>query len=209
MGVGPAGESEEDAALRAEANRVALARVFGEVRDALVEERLRAVQAEIEQARAGTHPLLVAQQQEMTDMEGERVWAAEQHHALQLAEMAALCEQECAFARRDADAARAAAQQRLVADLVAREQHDADAARRLVLDPARPAGAAARAAGSNTAAAAAVPYALPAAPMAPLVVSGLVTPAQIGAPLSASDIADDLRCMEHAVLCAAAGAQMP
>ena len=125
MGVGPAGESEEDAALRAEAYRVALARVFGEVRDALVEERLRAVQAEIEQARAGTHPLLVAQQQEMTDREGERVWAAEQHHALQLAEMAALCEQECAFARRDADAARAAAQQRLVADLVAREQHDA------------------------------------------------------------------------------------
>ena len=204
------GEGEEDARLRGEAYRAALGRVFGEVREALYEERLRAVQAEIEQARSDTHPLLVAQQQEMTDMEGERVWAAEQHHALQLAEMAALCEQECAFARRDADIAQAAAQERLVADLVARRQHACDAARRLVLDPARPTGAASSSRGAARGtgrAAAAAPYALPAAPMAPLVVSGLATPALVGAQLSAGDIADDLRCMEHAVLLATSSPQ--
>ena len=185
-------ENEEEKRLRMEAERVAVARVFEEVREELCAERMRAVQAEIEEARADTHPLLVAQQQEMTAMEGERVWAAEQHHALQLAEMAALCAQECAFARRDAALARTAAQQRLIAALRARRQRAALRAHRLAHGPRR-------AAAPRRTHARPAPFALPPAPMAPLAVSGLVTPAQIGAPLAELDADDDLACMERAV----------
>eukprot|EP01105_Mastigella_eilhardi_P010745 TRINITY_DN2498_c1_g1_i1.p1 TRINITY_DN2498_c1_g1~~TRINITY_DN2498_c1_g1_i1.p1 ORF type:complete len:279 (-),score=88.10 TRINITY_DN2498_c1_g1_i1:346-1182(-) len=87
---------------------------FESVKTQFFTKKLDLLDKQLEEVKAGTHPILVAQHTELDDMLQERVWAAEQWKQYQLDNLCAACEHEKSVADQECKLEKAATRERML-----------------------------------------------------------------------------------------------